>query len=156
MGFGGGCHWCTEAMFVSLLGVERVEQGWIASDGAAESLSEAVIVTFDPRAIDVRTLVGVHLHSHASTVMHRFRDRYRSAIYVVSDVETAEVRHAMAAIQPELAAPIITEVLPLRRFVLNEERYLDYYRRDPSRPFCQTNIEPKLARVRERFPGHLR
>ena len=60
IGFGGGCHWCTEAVFASLKGVDRVEQGWIASYGDAESFSEAVIVTFNEEQIPLKDLIQIH------------------------------------------------------------------------------------------------
>lgn len=53
IGFGGGCHWCTEAMFQILIGIDNVKQGWIASDGANTAFSEAIVVTYDPNLIDL-------------------------------------------------------------------------------------------------------
>ncbi|RDX36878.1 peptide methionine sulfoxide reductase, partial [Kangiella sp. HD9-110m-PIT-SAG07] len=73
IGFGGGCHWCTETVFASLIGVVEVEQGWIASDGDADSFSEAVIVTFDPQQIPLKDLVQIHLLTHSSSSDHKFR-----------------------------------------------------------------------------------
>ncbi len=81
--FGGGCHWCTEAVFQSLKGVERVEQGFVASEADNETFSEAVIVSFLPDEIALKDLVLIHLFTHESTVDHSFRNRYRSAIYTM-------------------------------------------------------------------------
>ncbi len=86
IGFGGGCHWCTEAVFQSLKGVEKVEQGWIASEGEASTLSEAVIVHFDTSQISLVLLIEIHLLTHESTSEHSMRKKYRSAIYYF-DVE---------------------------------------------------------------------
>ena len=61
IGLGGGCHWCTEAVFQSLKGVARVQQGWIASEGENTAFSEAIIVKYDPKTIDLKTLVAIHL-----------------------------------------------------------------------------------------------
>lgn len=79
IGFGGGCHWCTEAVFQSVVGVKLVEQGWIASEGS-EAFSQAVLVHFDPDAADLELLVAVHLHSHSSTASHLMRSKYCSAV----------------------------------------------------------------------------
>jgi len=81
IGLGGGCHWCTEAVFQALRGVERVEQGFIRSTAPHDGWSEAVIVHFDPAVIDLKTLIEVHLRTHASTSEHSMRGKYRSAVY---------------------------------------------------------------------------
>jgi peptide-methionine (S)-S-oxide reductase len=70
IGFGGGCHWCTEAIFQSLKGVENVDQGWISSVGEYSSLSEAVVAHFDSNLINLITLVSIHLHTHSCTSLH--------------------------------------------------------------------------------------
>ena len=72
IGFGGGCHWCTEAYFQSLKGVEKVEQGWISSSAPDDAFSEAVIVYYNPAVIPLNILIAVHLHTHASTKNHSF------------------------------------------------------------------------------------
>ena len=151
--FGGGCHWCTEAMFAALIGVGRVEQGWVASVGEHASSSEAVIVHFDPARIDLTTLIAVHLATHSSGSMHALRARYRSAIYTF-DVEQARAAQAVLDVA-QTTQRLITKVLPFADFVLNEARYLDYYATDPTRPFCETNIAPKLRLLTERFPEHV-
>ncbi|MEL6919372.1 MAG: peptide-methionine (S)-S-oxide reductase, partial [Bacteroidota bacterium] len=68
--FGGGCHWCTEAVFQSLRGVTLVEQGFVASTGEHKTFSEAVIVHYDDKAISKEDLIAVHLHTHKSTAAH--------------------------------------------------------------------------------------
>lgn len=161
LAFGGGCHWCTEAIFESLIGVDRVDQGWVASVGADAWPSEAVVAHFDPRVIDLDTLVRVHLATHSSTSMHALRDRYRSAIYSFTDAQCAAVRAAIETAQADFDQPLITRVLPFAAFVPNEARYLGYYRNAPDLPFCETHIAPKLRRVIERFadrvkPGFVR
>ena len=72
--FGGGCHWCTEAVFQSLIGVEKVEQGYVSSTEGYPSFSEAVIVHFNPRCIRLSTLIGVHLLTHKSSSPHSMRE----------------------------------------------------------------------------------
>jgi peptide methionine sulfoxide reductase MsrA len=64
IGLGGGCHWCTEGVFESLLGVTCVNQGWIASNGENSDYSEAVEVYFDPAVISLADLIEIHLHTH--------------------------------------------------------------------------------------------
>jgi len=151
IGFGGSCHWCTEAVFQSLRGVEEVRQGWIASLGAAEKFSEAVIVVFDSGVISLNTLVAVHLHSHSCTSVHSMRAKYRSAVYTFEEDQVPVVQRAIDSLQADFDAPIITEILPFKVFKLNEEEYLNYYYRDPEKLFCQNVVKPKLDLLRERF-----
>ena len=86
IGLGGGCHWCTEAVFQAIPGVLKVEQGYISSKMPYDSMSEAVIVHFSTLA-GLEQLIDVHLETHASTRQHSRRDDYRSAVYFF-DVET--------------------------------------------------------------------
>lgn len=89
-GFGGGCHWCTEAVFAALKGVVSVEQGWISSDGQNDAFSEAVVVAFDPDRIGFDVLIAIHLYTHSATSAHSMRGKYRSAIYIFSDEDAKD------------------------------------------------------------------
>jgi peptide-methionine (S)-S-oxide reductase len=155
-GFGGSCHWCTEAIFEALLGVERVEQGWVASEGADAIPSEAVVVHYDPARIPLATLVAVHLATHSSRSRHVLRERYRSAVYTFTPAQAQEAEAALDIARAEAGAPLVTRVLPFVDFVLNEERYLHYYAKGPTLPFCETNIAPKLRALLARFPDHVK
>jgi peptide-methionine (S)-S-oxide reductase len=84
---GGGCHWCTEAVFQSLLGVIKVARVYVESIGDNSSFSEAVIVYFNSDEISVKTLIEIHLHTHKSTSNHSMRHKYRSAVYTFSEVQ---------------------------------------------------------------------
>ena len=75
IGFGGGCHWCTEAVFQSLIGVETVEQGYIASEDDMTSFSEAIIVHFNQEEITLKALIEIHLFTHKSTSNHSMRSK---------------------------------------------------------------------------------
>ena len=79
IGLGGGCHWCTEAVFQALKGVIRVQQGWVSSTLANQKPSEAVLIDFDESLIELNTLLDIHCHTHASTSKHSMRTKYRSA-----------------------------------------------------------------------------
>ena len=150
-GFGGGCHWCTEAVFSALKDVEHVQQGWIASDGENDAFSEAVIVLFDDSLISLETLIAVHLYTHSSTSQHSMRGKYRSAVYTFSNDDVAEIKKALEKLQCEFDKPIVTIVLPFTDFKLNREDSLNYYFSDPERPFCETYINPKLKLILEKF-----
>jgi peptide-methionine (S)-S-oxide reductase len=154
IGFGGGCHWCTEAVFQSLLGVEKVEQGWISSINENTSFSEAVIVHFDSEIISLDVLVEIHLYTHSSTSNHAMRKKYRSAVYVFSEEQQQEVQQLMSSFQKDFSNPLVTQVLPFIEFKLNKENFLDYYYSNPEKAFCERWINPKLTFIMDKFSKH--
>ena len=143
IGLGGGCHWCTEAIFQSLRGVSNVQQGWIEAV-EAPTFSEAILLDFDPDQLPINVLLHIHLSTHSCTSSHGLRYKYRSAVYVFSTEQKAEAEKIIQALQKGCRERIITHVLLFREFKGNTENYRDYYRKDPGKPFCQNVIAPKL------------
>lgn len=156
LAFGGGCHWCTEAVFDQLRGVDKVEQGWVRSIPPNDDFSEAVIVHFDPDQMAVSSLIGVHLHTHAATADHQLRGRYRSAVYYFSEDQAETCRMAVNYWQADFPQPLLTEILPFSSFRTSLPEHLNYYASDPERPFCQRYIRPKLEKLEKRFAELLR
>lgn len=155
IGFGGGCHWCTEAIFQALHGVELVEQGWISSVNPHNSYSEAVIVHFD-KDIGLDVLIEVHLLTHSSTNAHSMRDKYRSAVYYFDANDKIIIESIIGKLAAENDTTYITRAMPFADFKLNSEKYLNYYKKDKQRPFCRTNINPKLTAIRKKFDQQVR
>lgn len=151
IGFGGSCHWCTEAIFQSLKGVLHVEQGWISSSGENSSFSEAVLVNFEAEKISLETLIAVHLHTHSCTADHPMRGKYRSAIYTFSDHQARLSKGFLAEMQSEFDDKIITQIIPFQAFKLNQETYLNYYYNNPEKPFCKNIVNPKLRLLLKQF-----
>lgn len=150
IGFGGGCHWCTEAIFQSLNGVVFVEQGWIASELPYDSFSEGVIVHYSDD-ISLEILVEVHLHTHSSTSNHSMRQKYRSAVYYFDKEDEVSLNAIIECLAHENNKVYITHILPYLDFKLNKEDYLNYYKNNKQRPFCQSYIIPKLSMIREKY-----
>jgi len=155
IGFGGGCHWCTEAVFASLRGVVRVQQGFLGSHAPHDFYSEAVLVDFDSSAVSLDILIEIHLRTHASTSSHSMREKYRSAVYVHDENQEQHCRFVVENLQQAFEKPLITQVLRIEGFTLSEDRYRNYYVTNPNRPFCATRIEPKLAMLRRDFSQYL-
>jgi peptide-methionine (S)-S-oxide reductase len=151
IGLGGGCHWCTEGVFESLIGIKAVNQGWIASIGSDAELSEAIEVCFDPSIISLRSLIEIHLHTHASTSNHSMRKKYRSAIYTYNEIQNQEANNILDSLQSDFDKPIITQVLPFDSFKINKDELLNYLYKSPDKPFCKTHIHPKLELLLTRF-----
>ena len=76
------------------------------------------------------------------------RHKYRSAIYVFDDGQAKDSQQALVQLEPQFDRPLITQVLPFSAFDASDERFRNYYASDPERPFCQTHIAPKLAKLR--------
>lgn len=155
IGLGGSCHWCTEAIFQSLKGVLHVNQGWIASDDDPARFSEAVVVEFDPDQMSLETLIEIHLHTHSCTSDHSMRSKYRSAVYTFTEQQLSSASDAIEKLQADFDQSIITEVAPFGEFKLNDEKYLDYYSKNPDKPFCKTFIDPKLKMLLKRFSNEV-
>jgi len=145
--FGGGCHWCTEGVFQSLLGVLQVDQGWVSSEAPNHNFSEGVIVSYDPKVISLDVLVEIHLLTHASTANHSMRDKYRSAVYVFEESQKIVVAAIFKKIQIGFLKKIITQTLPFVSFKKNKEEFLNYYLKQPQAPFCKKHIEPKIEKL---------
>lgn len=156
IGFGGGCHWCTEAVFQSLRGVDEVKQGFIRSDDPYGEFSEAVIITYDPNEISLDILVEVHLRTHASTSRHKMRGKYRSALYLFDEDDRAHISDLLAAQQGGFDEKLVTQLLPFREFKPSDERFQNYFQKDPDKPFCRTYIDPKLKLIRKRFASRVK
>ncbi|UJH91596.1 peptide-methionine (S)-S-oxide reductase [Antarcticibacterium sp. 1MA-6-2] len=152
---GGGCHWCTEAVFQELKGVEKVEQGFVASSGKNSSFSEAVIVYFDPTLIPLERLIEIHLHTHSSTSGHSMRSKYRSAIYTFNETQNINASNILQNLQLAFKKSLVTEVLSFRKFKISAEEFQNYYKKDPSKPFCRSYINPKLKKLLLEFSENL-
>lgn len=152
---GGGCHWCTEAVFQSFLGVEKVEQGYVASINENSSYSEAVIIHFNKEKISLKSLIEIHLHTHKSTSNHSMRTKYRSAIYVFSEKQKKESQDLLSSFQSKFKGDIITKVCPFSEFKPSRESIRNYYKKNPEKPFCKTFINPKLTLLKQNFGNQM-
>ncbi|WP_109299354.1 peptide-methionine (S)-S-oxide reductase [Aquimarina sp. AU474] len=156
IGFGGGCHWCTEAIFQSLLGVVQVEQGYIKSIEEHQSFSEAVIVHYDAEKILLKDLIEIHLHTHNSTVDHSFRKKYRSAIYYFDHTLKEHIMQILKEQQKNFEAPLITQTLPFKEFSPSREELHNYFYKNPEKPFCKKYIHPKIEILKKKYSTSLK
>lgn len=151
IGFGGGCHWCTEGVFQALRGVFQADQGFIQSEPPSDAWAEGVIVSFDPAIISLGTLAEVHLRTHSANGTYSPNGRYRSAIYIFAADQHDESAQAVASFAEDAGEAARTLVLPFIGFKPSEARYQNYYLTDPDRPFCRRYIDPKLDYLRRHF-----
>lgn len=164
---GGGCFWCTEAVFSRLKGVRRVTPGYAGGHTTDPTYNdvcsgktghaEVVQVVFDDQIIALTDLLDVFFATHDPTTPNRqgadTGSQYRSIILTTSEPQRVAVgtylerlRHATT-----FKRPIVTEVRPLDHFYPAEISHQEYYRRNPHAAYCQLVIDPKLAKLKARF-----
>ncbi|MGN7161274.1 peptide-methionine (S)-S-oxide reductase [Sphingomonas sp. SAFR-052] len=156
IGLGGGCHWCTEGVVQALRGVMQVDQGFLRADPPLDAWAEGVVATFDPVMLPLDTLIEVHLRTHSGGSGYSPNGRYRSAVYVCEAGQDDVAATVIARVAAERGEAARTLILPLRDFKPSEERFRDYYRTDPNRPFCRRYIDPKLDFLRAEFAAVVR
>ncbi len=165
--FGGGCFWCTEAIFQMLKGVEKVESGY--AGGKTENPTyahvsegntghaEVIRVTYDPAIISYDDLLTVFFGSHDPTTPNRqgadVGEQYRSIILFESDEDKVTAERISKEIQESLTdgSRVVTQIVPLAEFYPAETYHQNYYKSDTSAPYCQIVIEPKIEKVKKRF-----
>ena len=151
IGLGGGCHWCTEAVFQHVPGVIKVRQGYIASVDENTSLSEAVLVTYNSSQVSLKDLIDIHLATHSSSKEHSMRDRYRSAIYYLDEDTRIEAQEILDTLTLKYDKTFITQVLKYYKFKESRESIRNYYKKNTEAPFCQRYITPKLDIVSKKL-----
>jgi len=171
--FGGGCFWCTEAVFQMLKGVVLVEPGYAGGtivNPRYEEISrgntghaEVIRVTYDPTLISYEDLLTVFFGSHDPTTQDRqgydVGEQYRSVIFYQDEDEKVMAERIIAELQPSLKdvnaqgsdMPIVTQVVLLQEFFPAEDYHKDFYKKNTGARYCELIIEPKLEKVRKRF-----
>jgi peptide-methionine (S)-S-oxide reductase len=170
--FGGGCFWCTEAIFDELRGVISAMPGYTGGtvkDPTYEQVSsgttghaEATKITFDPAVISYHDLLTVFFATHDPTTRNRQGNdvgpQYRSSIFYMDEEQK---REATAFIkQLEVADPgghpIVTEVVPFDVFYDAEDYHQQYFKNHAAEPYCQLVIEPKVEKLQKEFAALLK
>lgn len=169
---GGGCFWCTEAVFDRVQGVLDVESGY--SNGHAERPSyeqvcsgttghnEVVRLVYDPAQVSVRQLLGIFFATHDPTTLNRQGNdvgtQYRSAVYTTTPEQERETRALVAELEQAdlFGAPIVTEILPLANYWPAEDYHQDYYAHHPNQGYCAFVVGPKVAKFRKQFAALLK
>ena len=168
---GGGCFWCTEAVFKRLDGVHDVVPGYAGGHvenptyeqvcGKDTGHAEVVQVTFDPSVTVFAEILEVFFLTHDPTTKDRqgadVGSQYRSIILTHDESQAETARSVMEEIRQEglYDKPLVTEVQPLDVFYDGEGEHQNYYRTHRWQPYCRVVIDPKVAKFRQRF-GALR
>lgn len=164
---GGGCFWCTEAVYKEVRGVSDVESGY--SNGQPERPSyeqvctgrtghnEVVKLTYDPAQVSTRQLLEIFLVVHDPTQLNGqgndIGTQYRSGIYYTTpeQKQVADDLIRQASQEKLFGKPIVTEVLPLANYWPAEEYHQDFFEKNPHQGYCMAVAAPKVAKFRKTF-----
>lgn len=165
--FGGGCFWCTEAVFSRLRGVETITSGYAGGKTAnpnyfqvSEELTghaEVIKLEFDPSVISYDQLLDIFWHVHDPTTLNQqgadVGTQYRSIILYTTDEQKQKAEAYLAQLKTsnEFRSPIVTEIKALDQFYTAEEYHQRYYERNADQPYCQVVITPKVQKLLQKY-----
>jgi peptide-methionine (S)-S-oxide reductase len=170
--FGGGCFWCTEAIFLDLIGVQEVVSGYAGGHVERPSYkavctgrtghAEVIQVTYDPQVISYEELLDIFWRTHDPTTPNRqgadVGPQYRSIVLYHDQEQKGIAERKRAELEAErlYANPIVTEIVPLELFYPAEDYHQDFFNSNPYQPYCMAVIDPKVRRFRKSFANRLK
>ncbi|WP_320535223.1 peptide-methionine (S)-S-oxide reductase MsrA [Robbsia andropogonis] len=170
---GGGCFWCTEAVFLQVDGVLTVESGYAGghvSNPTYEAIctgttghAEVVRVRYDPAKLRYRDVLEIFFATHDPTTLNRQGNdvgtQYRSVVFTLNNAQAEQARQVIAALNAEnvFGQPIVTEVTALDGNYFPAEAYhQDYFAHHPNQGYCAYVIAPKVVKMRMAFAHRLK
>jgi peptide-methionine (S)-S-oxide reductase len=168
--FACGCFWCSEAIFKSLRGVQKVVPGYSGGQmdrPSYEQVStgqtghvEAIQITFDPKEVSYKDLVYVFFHTHDPTTPNQqgpdVGPQYRSVIFYHDDSQKKIAQEQLSEAQRSYKDKIVTELVPYENFYPAEDYHLDYYANNPNAMYCKIVIDPKIQKLKKNFGNYLK
>lgn len=162
---GGGCFWCTEAIYQLLPGVKSVRSGYAGGDKPNPTYkavctgetghAEVIQVEFDPTLLTYDKILETFWETHDPTTLNRqgadVGTQYRSIILYHNETQKAAAERSKAEAQENFADPIVTEIVPLTTFWPAEEHHQDYYKLNPSAGYCRVVIRPKIEKFEKKL-----
>ena len=168
---GGGCFWCTEAVFLGLNGVNKVTPGYsgghIKNPAYREVITgrtghaEVVQVEFDPQKVSFLEILEVFFMTHDPTTLNRqghdVGTQYRSAIFYHNEHQKEIAKKVIEQFEQEKVYndPIVTEVTPFEAFYVAEDYHHNYFAKNPNQPYCQFVVAPKVEKFKKIFKEKL-
>ncbi|WP_320112388.1 peptide-methionine (S)-S-oxide reductase MsrA [Draconibacterium orientale] len=169
---GGGCFWCTEAIYLELKGVVEVKPGY--SGGHVKNPTykqvcegttghaEVVQITFDPEVVSFSEILEVFFMTHDPTTLNRQGNdvgpQYRSAIFYHNEEQKEVAERVINLFEKEevYSRPIVTEVTGFEKFYITEDYHINYYARNKTQGYCQFVVAPKLEKFKKIFKDQLK
>ena len=164
---GGGCFWCTEAVFDQINGVTKVVSGY--SGGTLPNPSyeqvcsgktghaEVVQVYFDPEVVSFKEILEIFFTTHDPTTLNQqgadFGTQYRSVVFFHDDKQKKVAEQVIVELTSKnvYGSPIVTSVEPFSEFFVAEDYHQNYFKRNPRQPYCRAVISPKVSKLRQKL-----
>jgi peptide-methionine (S)-S-oxide reductase len=161
---GGGCFWCTEAVFQEVKGVEKVISGYAGGNVPGEptyreicsgltGYAEVIEITYDERILSYEDIIVIFMTTHDPTTLNQQgADRgtqYRSVIYYHNEIQQKIADEVLKQIQPYYEDKVVTELSALPTFYTATQEHQDFYKNNNGQGYCTFVIEPKLAKLRK-------
>ncbi len=169
---GGGCFWCTEAVYKEIKGVTDVVPGY--SGGSIKNPAyrevctgrtghaEVVQITYDPEVVSYKEILDVFFMTHDPTTLNRQGNdvgtQYRSVIFYHNEEqkETAEELIRLFNKENTFNNPVVTEIVPFETFYKAEDYHKDYFEKNPDQPYCQFIVAPKVDKFKGMFRNKIK
>ena len=162
--FGGGCFWCTEAVFSHVKGVQRVVSGYAGGArpnpsyeqvcSGATGHAEVIQIDFDEQLVSFERLLTIFFATHDPTTLNRQGNdvgtQYRSVIYYLNDAQKALAEHIIQQLRAD-GVDVVTELTAAPTFYPAEEYHQQFFARNPQQGYCNAMIPPKLAKLQHYF-----
>ena len=170
--FGGGCFWCTEAVFTAVNGVNSVTSGYMGGRnenptyeqvcGGQTGHAEIIQIEYDADVTDFRDLLLIFFKTHEPTTLNRqgadVGTQYRSVVFYETAAQKQQTEEMIAQLNVEkiFSNPIVTEVSPVETFYPAESYHQDYFVNNRNQGYCMAVIEPKLAKFAKNFKDKIK
>lgn len=166
---GGGCFWCTEAVFQQIRGITRIESGYSGGQVHQPTYeqictgktghAEVVRLAFDPAVISYTDILDIFFTIHDPTTLNRqgadSGTQYRSVIFYHDQAQKVDAQDTIKKMSSIWDVPIVTELSPAPQFYIAEDYHQNYYRQHPEQGYCSFVVAPKVAKARKLFAAKL-
>lgn len=165
--FGGGCFWCTEAVFLKVRGVSKVVSGYtggVKPNPTYKEIctgltghAEVIQIEFDPSKVSFEQLLDVFFHTHDPTTKNRqgadVGTQYRSSVFFHDEAQKETTKKVIAELDKsgDFDDPIVTTIEEMKKFYPAEDYHQDYFAQNPDNPYCQAVVGPKVAKFQKRY-----
>ena len=168
---GGGCFWCTEAIFNQIKGVEKVVSGYAGGNvpgyptyrevcSGLTGHAEVIQISYNPEIISFQEILIIFMTTHDPTTLNRqgadVGTQYRSVIYYTNGEEKSVIEEVIKQVQPYFDNKIVTEISELPTFYPAEEYHQNYYDNNKEQGYCNFVITPKLTKLRKLYADKLK